>query len=41
MNKYNADIANLDATIASLDDRINSTNNAKADVDARTADKAE
>jgi len=39
MNKYNADIANLDAVISSLDDRITNTNNAKADVDARTADK--
>jgi len=41
MNKYNSQIANLDAELASLNDRIESTNNSKADVDQRIADKTE
>jgi len=32
MNKYNADLANLDAAIASLTDRIDSTTNTQTDV---------
>jgi predicted nucleic acid-binding Zn-ribbon protein len=32
MNKYNSELANLDAAIASLTDRIDSTTNAQNDV---------
>ena len=39
MNKYNAQIAQLDAEIASLNDRIDATTNSKADVDQRLNDK--
>jgi len=41
MNKYNSDIATLEAEIASYNDRIDSTTNSKADVDQRIADKTE
>ena len=39
MNKYNTQIANFDAEIQSLTDRIDAITAAKADVDQRLADK--
>jgi Skp family chaperone for outer membrane proteins len=41
MNKYNSQIANLEAEISSLNDRLDATTNSKADVDQRIADKTE
>jgi predicted nucleic acid-binding Zn-ribbon protein len=41
LNKYNSQIANLDAEIASLNDRIDATTNSQNDVNQRLNDKQE